>query len=77
MSLAYGHAMSLVSDTMNILMKAARWLASGARDLIEARRRRIAEDKEFYRRLGAYCRANHLSPVCEDDWKTGAYTQEP
>ena len=40
--------------------------------LMEARRRRIKQDNEFYRSLRAYCRANNLSPVCEDDWKTAA-----
>ena len=51
-------------------------LASFVRERIEARRRAIARDKEFYRKLNAYCRANNLSAICEDDWKTAAYSQD-
>lgn len=51
-------------------------LASFVRQRIEARKRASARDKEFYRKLNAYCRANNLSPICEDDWKTSAYSQE-
>jgi hypothetical protein len=43
---------------------------------IEARTRRIEQDKEFYRKLADYCRANNLSPICEDDWKTAAYSKD-
>jgi|AAFX01.1.fsa_nt_gi hypothetical protein len=50
-------------------------LASFVRARIEARKRSIARDKEFYRKLHAYCRANNLSAICEDDWKTAAYSQ--
>jgi hypothetical protein len=38
--------------------------------LIASRRRRAAQDDAFYRDLAAYCRANKVTPVCEDDWKT-------
>jgi hypothetical protein len=51
-------------------------LASLVRERIEARKRSIEHEKEFYRKLGAYCRSNNLSPICEDDWKTAAYSQE-
>jgi hypothetical protein len=53
-----------------------RRLASCVHSLIEARRRRIEEDKKFYRELRAYCRANNISPVCEDDWRTVAHDTE-
>ena len=55
------------------LAKSKALLARSVRGLIEARRRRIEHEREFYRNLKAYCRANNLSPVCEDDWKTAAY----
>ena len=51
-------------------------LASLLRQRIEARKRSIARDKKFYRKLNAYCRANNLSAICEDDWKTAAYSQD-
>jgi hypothetical protein len=51
-------------------------LASFVRERIAARKRAIERDKEFYRKLGAYCRANNLSSICEDDWKTAAYSQD-
>lgn len=47
-------------------------LASFVRGRIEARARRRDEEREFYRKLRAYCRANGISPMCEDDWKTRA-----
>ena len=56
----------------NILATSAAVIAGGVRRYIESRRRRIEQDDEFYRGLRAYCRANNLSPVCEDDWKTVA-----
>jgi hypothetical protein len=40
------------------------------RNMIEARKRTAEYEKEFYRKLDAYCQANNLSPVCADDWKT-------
>ena len=49
-------------------------LASFVRERIEARKRSIEQDKKFYRKLNAYC--NNLSAVCEDDWKTAAYSQD-
>jgi hypothetical protein len=47
----------------------SHWL----RRFLQARKRRIEQEREFYRSLGAYCRAKNLSPVCEDDWKSAAY----
>ena len=46
-----------------------RWL----RRFFQARKHRAEQEREFYRTLGTYCRANNLSPICEDDWKTAAY----
>jgi hypothetical protein len=43
---------------------------------LQARRRRIEQEKEFYRRLQAYCRANNLPAVCGEDWKSAAYSQD-
>ena len=51
-------------------------LASLIRERIEARKRSIEQEKEFYRKLNAYCRANNLSAICEDDWRTAAYSQD-
>jgi hypothetical protein len=47
-------------------------LASSAHGFLEARRQRLEDERQFYRNLKAYCRANNLSPICEDDWKTAA-----
>jgi hypothetical protein len=47
-------------------------LARCVRGLIEMRRRRVAHDEQFYRELRVYCRANNVSPICEDDWRTAA-----
>src|SRR5262245_51986498 len=47
------------------------WLAR----LLQGRKRKNEQEREFYRRLGAYCRANNLSPLCEDDWKSAAYIE--
>jgi hypothetical protein len=44
--------------------------------LVEGRKRRLAHEREFYRNLKAYCRANNLAFVCEDDWKTAAYERD-
>ena len=64
------NAKTLVARVVNICATAKSPLACRVRGLVEARRRRAAQDREFYRNLDAYCRANNLSPVCEDDWKT-------
>jgi len=42
------------------------------RRCLEARQRRLEHDREFYRNLNDFCRANNMSPICEDDWKAGA-----
>ena len=62
----------IVADATRAFVRAKIWVASFTSDLREARARRLAEEREFYRKLGAYCRANGISPTCEDDWKTGA-----
>lgn len=41
--------------------------------LVEARRLKVEHEQAFYRNLIAYWRANNLSPICEEDWKTAAY----
>jgi hypothetical protein len=51
-------------------------LATFIRTRLRARRHRIEQEKEFYRRLGSHCRANNLPAVCSDDWKTAAYSDE-
>jgi hypothetical protein len=37
---------------------------------IEARKRKAAHDRAFYRNLRAYCAAHNVPVVCEDDWRT-------
>lgn len=66
-------AETMLARVVTTLAKSNAPLAGYVSRLIEARRRRIAHEREFYRNLKAYCRANNLSPVCEDDWKTAAY----
>jgi hypothetical protein len=46
------------------------------RKCLAARRRRIAQDEEFYRKLNAYCRSNNVPVVCSEDWKTAAYSKD-
>jgi hypothetical protein len=60
----------MAAHIANTLAKVARRLALRVRNLMEARKRGIEQDRKFYRELRAYCRANNLSPVCEDDWRT-------
>ena len=55
------------------LAKSRALLAGWLRRFLEARKHRIKREREFYRSLNAYCRANNLSPICEDDWKVAAY----
>jgi hypothetical protein len=62
---------SIVARLMNAAASGKALLAGSVRRLIEARRRRIAHEREFYRNLDAYCRAHDVPCVCEDDWKTG------
>jgi lipoate synthase len=61
---------AMAAHAVNTFAKGQARLASYIRRLIEARRRRIEQDREFYQKLKAYCRNNNLSSVCEDDWKT-------
>jgi hypothetical protein len=68
--------MSVEAETVvHRFTKIKATFACYVRARIEARRRRIERDRElereFYRKLEAYCVANNLSPVCEDDWRTG------
>jgi hypothetical protein len=48
-------------------------LRSPPRGSAQARKRRLEQERAFYRNLNAYCRANNLSTICEDDWKTAAH----
>jgi hypothetical protein len=63
----------MATPFMVTLTKSKTLLAGWARRLLEARTRRMEREREFYRSLNAYCRANNLSPICEDDWKVAAY----
>ena len=64
---------TMVAHVMSTFTKCKTLLASSVRGFLEARRQRLEHEREFYRNLKAYCRANNLSPICEDDWKTAAY----
>jgi hypothetical protein len=55
------------------LTRSRALLAAWLRRLLEARKRRMEREREFYRSLNAYCRANNLFPICEDDWKIAAH----
>jgi hypothetical protein len=50
-------------------------LSDWLRRFLQTRKRRAEQEREFYRELGAYCRAYNLSPICEDDWKSAAYVR--
>ena len=58
---------------MMALTKSKALVADWLGHLLIAHRRKTEQERDFYRNLAAYCRANNLSPVCEDDWKTAAY----
>jgi thiamine monophosphate synthase len=60
----------------NYLKSGVSALASLIHQRIEARKRAIEQEREFYRKLNAYCRDNNLSAICEDDWRTAAYAQD-
>lgn len=60
----------IVAHSVKAFTKITARFAGSLRRRIAARRRRIEHDAEFYRTLNAYCRANNLPPVCEDDWRT-------
>jgi hypothetical protein len=63
---------TIVARLANNFAKNKALLAHYVRGLVEARTRRLEHERTFYRNLKAYCRANNLSPICEDDWKTAA-----
>ena len=48
-------------------------IADRVRDLLAARRERLEHEREFYRKLTAYCDENNLPLMHEDDWKAAAY----
>ena len=66
----------MTTPFMVTLTKSKALLAGWLRRLLEARKRGIEQEREFYRNLNAYCRANNLSSICEDDWKTTAHLQD-
>ena len=68
-------AETVVARLANTFAKNKALLAHYVRGIVEARRQRLEHEKEFYRNLKAYCRANNLSPICGDDWKTAAYAK--
>jgi hypothetical protein len=63
---------NMLAHIANSMTTVSRKLALRIGRLVEARKRRIEQDDQFYRELRAYCRANNLSPVFEDDWRTWA-----
>jgi hypothetical protein len=65
-------AKTIVARFANTFAKNKALFAHYVRGLVEARKRRLEHERKFYRNLKAYCRANNLSPICEDDWKTAA-----
>jgi hypothetical protein len=66
-------AKTIIARLANSFVKNRVVLAHYVRGLVEARRQRLEHERKFYRNLKAFCRANNLSPICEDDWKTAAY----
>jgi hypothetical protein len=59
-----------------MLSSCSTMLGSWLRAHMQARRRRIEHEKEFYRQLAVFCRANNLPSLCEDDWKSAQYARE-
>jgi hypothetical protein len=66
----------MATPFIGTLTKSKALLAGWLRRLLEAREHRIEQEREFYSNLGAYCPANNLSPICEDDWKSAAYRND-
>jgi len=64
--------MAAVSVT---LTRAKTLFSDWLRRFRQARQRKNEQEREFYRKLGTYCRANNLSPICGDDWKSAAYIE--
>ena len=64
----------MAPDAKIIVTQIARAVRKRAA-LIEARRRRVTYEQEFYRAYEAYCRANNLRPVWAEDWKAGGWRQ--
>ncbi len=61
---------TLVARFANTFTKSKSLLARSISELIEARRRSVEHEREFYRDLNAYCRAHKMPAVCTDDWMT-------
>jgi hypothetical protein len=65
----------IVTQIARAVRKRAALIVRHVRRLIEARRRRVTYEQEFYRAYEAYCRANNLRPVWAEDWKAGGWRQ--
>ena len=66
----------MIKRIESVIRKIGARVAGYVRHLIAARKRRLEYEREFYRKLNAYCRANNVSPICEDDRKTLYYDRE-
>jgi hypothetical protein len=61
---------TLANRALSALTATKASIEDGLRNLAEARKAHRKHDEKFYRDLNAFCRANNVSHVCEDDWKT-------
>jgi len=59
----------MIATLNNAWTAANAVVVSAVRRLLEARRRRIAQERKFYRDLDAYCRVHDLPPPIEDEWR--------
>ena len=57
-------------------LEGARSVAAFVAARLQARRRRIEQEKQFYLKFQAYCRTNNLPVVCSEDWKSAAYAKD-
>jgi len=65
----------IVTPIAHAARKRAALIVRHVRRLIEARRRRVTCEQEFYRAYEASCRANNLRPVWAEDWRAGGWRQ--
>jgi hypothetical protein len=66
-------AKSIVARLTNSFVKNRALLAHYVRGLVEARRQRLEHERKFFPNLKTFYRANNLSPICKDEWKTADY----
>jgi len=69
------HAKIIVTQIAHAAREGAALIVRHIRRLVEARRRRVTHEQEFYRAYEAYCRANKLRPVWAEDWRAGGWRQ--